>query len=52
MRKGYPVGYFLLWQTGAEDAGSKVIDSEAKQKAPPLLIVDGQFWIRSDGRRV
>lgn len=47
MYKGYPVGYFLFWQTGAEDAGSKVIGADAKQKAPSLLIVDGQQRLTS-----
>ncbi|WP_250473097.1 DUF262 domain-containing protein [Caballeronia sp. GAFFF1] len=47
MYKGYPVGYFLFWQTGAEDTGSKVIGAEAKQKAPSLLIVDGQQRLTS-----
>ncbi len=47
MYKGYPVGYFLFWQTGAEDAGSKFIGSGEKQKAPSLLIVDGQQRLTS-----
>jgi len=47
MYKGYPVGYFLFWQTGADDVGSKVIGADAKQKAPSLLIVDGQQRLTS-----
>lgn len=47
MYKGYPVGYFLFWQTGAEDSGTKAIGIEAKQKAPTLLIVDGQQRLTS-----
>ena len=47
MYKGYPVGYFLFWQTGAEDSGTKVIGQVAKQKAPSLLIVDGQQRLTS-----
>lgn len=47
MYKGYPVGYFLFWQTGAEETGAKVIGNEAKQKAPSLLIVDGQQRLTS-----
>ncbi len=47
MYKGYPVGYFLFWQTGSEDVTSKVIGQESKQKAPSLLIVDGQQRLTS-----
>ncbi|WP_323002876.1 GmrSD restriction endonuclease domain-containing protein [Denitromonas sp.] len=47
MYKGYPVGYFLFWQTGADDVGTKGIGQEAKQKAPSLLIVDGQQRLTS-----
>ena len=47
MFKGYPVGYFLFWQTGAFDSGSKTIGVDAKQKEPSLLIVDGQQRLTS-----
>ena len=47
MYKGYPVGYFLFWQTGAEEVGAKGIGQDAKQKAPSLLIVDGQQRLTS-----
>ena len=41
MYKGFPVGYLLFWETGAE-AGARQIGVDLKQKAPRLLIVDGQ----------
>jgi len=47
MFKGYPVGYFLFWRTGAEDMGTQGIGQGAKQKAPSLLIVDGQQRLTS-----
>lgn len=47
MYKGYPVGYFLFWQTGAEEVGTKGIGQGEKQKAPSLLIVDGQQRLTS-----
>jgi len=47
MYKGYPVGYFLFWQTGAEDTGTKGIGQSTKQKSPSLLIVDGQQRLTS-----
>jgi hypothetical protein len=40
MYKGFPVGYLLLWSTGA-DVGARQIGTEAKKSAPALLIVDG-----------
>jgi hypothetical protein len=46
MYKGFPVGYLLLWTTGA-DAGSKQIGTDSKQAAPALLIVDGQQRLTS-----
>lgn len=46
MYKGFPVGYLLFWETGAE-AGARQIGIEAKQKAPRLLIVDGQQRLTS-----
>ena len=47
MFRGYPVGYFLFWQTGAEGVDTKVIGDANKQKAPSLLIVDGQQRLTS-----
>lgn len=47
MYRGYPVGYFLFWQTGAESVETKVIGDTSKQKAPSLLIVDGQQRLTS-----
>lgn len=47
MYRGYPVGYFLFWQTGAEGVETKVIGDTNKQKAPSLLIVDGQQRLTS-----
>lgn len=47
MYRGYPVGYFLFWQTGAEGVDTKVIGTENKQKSPSLLIVDGQQRLTS-----
>lgn len=44
--RGYPVGYFLFWQN-AYDGSQKPIGSEAKQKVPNLLIVDGQQRLTS-----
>ncbi|WP_137893530.1 DUF262 domain-containing protein [Ramlibacter sp. 2FC] len=47
MYRGYPVGYFLFWQTGVEGVDTKVIGDTNKQKAPSLLIVDGQQRLTS-----
>lgn len=46
MYKGFPVGYLLLWSTGA-DGGSKRIGTDNKQTTPSLLIVDGQQRLTS-----
>jgi hypothetical protein len=46
MYKGFPVGYLLFWETGAE-AGARQIGVDAKEKAPKLLIVDGQQRLTS-----
>jgi len=46
MYKGFPVGYLLLWSTGA-DAGARQIGSDSKQAAASLLIVDGQQRLTS-----
>ena len=47
MYRGYPVGYFLFWQTGIDGVETKVIGDANKQKAPSLLIVDGQQRLTS-----
>ncbi|MCY1281377.1 hypothetical protein D9M70_301860 [compost metagenome] len=47
MYRGYPVGYFLFWQTGADGVDTKVIGDNNKQKSPSLLIVDGQQRLTS-----
>jgi hypothetical protein len=46
MYKGFPVGYLLFWETGVE-VGARQIGTEVKQKAPRLLIVDGQQRLTS-----
>ena len=46
MYKGFPVGYLLFWETGVE-AGARQIGTEARQKVPRLLIVDGQQRLTS-----
>lgn len=46
MYKGFPVGYLLFWETGAE-LGARQIGIEAKTKVPRLLIVDGQQRLTS-----
>jgi hypothetical protein len=46
MYKGYPVGYLLFWQNGLTD-DARVIGTDAKQKTPRLLIVDGQQRLTS-----
>ncbi len=46
MYKGFPVGYLLFWQNAfVEEA--RQIGSDPKQKAPNLLIVDGQQRLTS-----
>lgn len=47
MYKGYPVGYFLFWETGVDTASRKAIGIGTKQKAAALLIVDGQQRLTS-----
>lgn len=47
MYRGYPVGFFLFWETGAQGVEPKVIGEANKQKAPSLLIVDGQQRLTS-----
>lgn len=46
MYKGYPIGYFLFWQNEFNES-SRSIGSDAKQKAPKLVIVDGQQRLTS-----
>ncbi len=47
MYRGYPVGFFLFWETGVEGVETKVIGDTNKQKTPSLLIVDGQQRLTS-----
>jgi Protein of unknown function DUF262 len=46
MYKGFPVGYLLFWETGA-DPGARQIGVGDKQTVPALLIVDGQQRLTS-----
>jgi len=46
MYKGYPVGYLLFWQNGLA-ADSRSIGTDPKQKAPRLVVVDGQQRLTS-----
>lgn len=46
MYKGFPVGYFLFWSNSL-GTGTRQIGTEAKQKIPRLLIVDGQQRLTS-----
>lgn len=46
MYKGFPVGYLLFWANGVGN-GHRQIGSNAKQKVPRLLIVDGQQRLTS-----
>ena len=46
MYKGYPVGYLLFWQN-ALIAAARTIGTDKKQKAPRLVIVDGQQRLTS-----
>ncbi len=46
MYKGFPVGYLLFWETGA-DAGARQIGTDTKDKPARLLIVDGQQRLTS-----
>ncbi len=46
MYKGFPVGYLLFWANGVGDS-HREIGSNAKQKYPRLLIVDGQQRLTS-----
>jgi hypothetical protein len=46
MYKGFPVGYLLFWETGAE-ADARQIGVDTKTKVPRMLIVDGQQRLTS-----
>src|SRR6266478_4461724 len=46
MYKGFPVGYLLFWSNNV-GSGTRQIGSDAKQKVPRLLIVDGQQRLTS-----
>lgn len=46
MYRGFPVGYLLFWETGA-DAGARQIGAADRPSVPRLLIVDGQQRLTS-----
>jgi hypothetical protein len=46
MYRGYPVGTLMLWETGA-DVGVRRIGTDVAERAPQLLIVDGQQRLTS-----
>jgi len=46
MYRGYPVGYLLFWQNALSE-GVRTIGLDKKQRAPGLLIVDGQQRLTS-----
>ncbi len=46
MYRGYPIGYLLFWENGLPGE-HRVIGTEKKQKAPNLLVVDGQQRLTS-----
>jgi len=46
MYKGFPVGYLLFWETGA-DAGARQIGVDTPRPSPTHLIVDGQQRLTS-----
>lgn len=46
MYRGYPIGTLMLWETGAE-VGTRRIGSGESERAPQLLIVDGQQRLTS-----
>ena len=41
MYQGFPVGYLLFWENASAD-NARTIGTDAKQRVPSLLIVDGQ----------
>ncbi len=46
MYRGYPIGYLLLWENGYSGE-HRTVGIDRKQKAPRLLIVDGQQRLTS-----
>ena len=46
MYRGFPVGYFLFWQSTSPE-GYKQVGADDKQLVPHLLIVDGQQRLTS-----
>lgn len=46
MYRGFPIGYLLFWENGLPGE-HRLIGAERKQKAPILLIVDGQQRLTS-----
>ena len=46
MYRGFPVGYLLFWSSGVEGQ-ERQIGTNGKQRAPSLLIVDGQQRLTS-----
>lgn len=46
MYRGYPIGTLMLWETGAE-VGTRQIGLDEAERAPQLLIVDGQQRLTS-----
>lgn len=46
MFRGYPVGYFLFWETGV-GPGTRQIGTDRKQLVPTRVIVDGQQRLTS-----
>lgn len=46
MYRGFPIGYFLFWENGLPGE-HRAIGKDKKQKAPTLLIVDGQQRLTS-----
>jgi hypothetical protein len=46
MYRGFPIGYLLLWENGCSGE-HRTIGANGKQKAPRLLIVDGQQRLTS-----
>jgi hypothetical protein len=46
MYKGFPVGYLLFWETGA-DVGARQIGTDTPKAVPNHLIVDGQQRLTS-----
>lgn len=46
MYRGYPVGYFLFWETGV-GPGTRQIGTDQKQLVPSRVIVDGQQRLTS-----